>query len=234
MSTGKDGKKKTVMRTRGYRFRLYPLEVQVIALLACGYNARALWNLLHSWWLVVADNRFPPTAVIEQVIREARKQDFPWLKTLAAQSCQAVRKQYVDSWFKHKKDRKNVGKPQFKPRSNILSFPVPQGRDLNVTKVSKKWSSVQIPLIGRVLFRQHRTIRGTIKNATVTKETDGLWYISFTTEEERPIPNQKRRSARPTVGIDRGIVVPLQYSDRNPTPRNPVRPSLTDVQRKLV
>lgn len=213
MSKGKDTKKKTVTRTRGYRYRLYPSETQNIALLASGHNTRALWNLLHAWWTVVADNRFPTTDIIEKTIREARTQDYPWLKALSAQSCQAVRKQYVDAWYKHKKDPKNVGKPKYKPRSNTLSFTIPQGRDLNVSKVSQKWSTVQIPLVGRVQFRQHRAIRGTIKNATVVKEADGLWYISFTTEEERPVPNQKKRYARPTVGVDRGIVVPLQYSD---------------------
>jgi len=43
---GKNGKedKATVTHTRGYRYRLYPDQTQTDALLASGYNARALWK----------------------------------------------------------------------------------------------------------------------------------------------------------------------------------------------
>ena len=58
---------------------------------------RALWNLIHEWWLM--SNR-PLRRVsrsdLDAAVRQARR-DLPWLAELPAQAAQAVAKRYVES-----------------------------------------------------------------------------------------------------------------------------------------
>ncbi len=83
-----------------------------------------------------------------------------------------------------------------------------QGREVEVRKLSGKWSAVRLPKIGWVKFRDTRPLRGALKNATVTLDALG-WRVSFACE----IEHVALANICPSVGIDRGVANTLTLSN---------------------
>lgn len=100
-----------------------------------GHAARALWNLLHSWWTMASENRRVSLADADIAIRQARK-DIPWLADLPAQAAQQVLKAYFRAWQNCWAGR--AGPPRFKARLRTrMCVEVPQGRDLNIERLTR-------------------------------------------------------------------------------------------------
>lgn len=192
---------------RGIKFRLYPTPEQAEALQTQGHAARAMWNLLHDWWTWGGRSRRPSLTLADKAIRQARK-DIPWLAGLPAQAAQQVLRQYHRAWVNCWEGRAET--PRFKSRvRSKMTVDLPQGRDLNITRLSGRWSIVKVPKVGVVRFRAHRPIPGKVTGARVVREANG-WHIVLRAhwEQDDPAPH-----TGPTVGIDRGVVVPLALSD---------------------
>ncbi|MFF5074483.1 hypothetical protein ACFY2R_25555, partial [Micromonospora olivasterospora] len=121
----------------GYVRRLAPTAEQAAALDIQGHAARAMWNLLHGWWTWGGGrDRRPTLKQADEAIRQARK-DIPWLADLPAQAAQQVLKTYVRAWRNCWEGRASV--PEFKARlRSRMSVDVPQGRDLAITRLSRR------------------------------------------------------------------------------------------------
>lgn len=191
------------------RFRLYPTPAQEQALLAQGHGARAIWNLLHEWFLVSGENTRVSWKDCDAVVRQARK-DIPWIKAVPAQAAQQVIKTYSRAWVSFWSGV--TDKPDYHARSGKLSIDVPQARDLNWTRDSRKWSRAKLPLVGRVKIRQHRAIpaKATVTGARVVREPDGSWFIALRIRKDIHV---KTAPMEPLVGIDRGVTIPLALSN---------------------
>lgn len=216
---------------RGIKFRLCPTPEQAAVLEGQAHAARTMWNLLHDWWTWGGRSRRPNVTLADKAIRQARK-DIDFLGALPAQAAQQVLKQYHRAWVNCWEGR--AGAPTFKSRARSrMSVDAPQASKLKVVRLSRRWSTVNIPKIGTVRFRSHRPIPGTVTGARVVREANG-WHIVFRThwEQDNPTPH-----AGPTVGIDRGIKVPLALSDgtnlTHPGWSNPKEPErLVRLERK--
>lgn len=194
---------------RGMRYRLYPTPEQAEVLEEQGHAARSLWNLLHDWWTWGGRHRRPTLKQADEAIRQARK-DIDWLGVLPAQAAQQVLKHYVRAWGNFFEGRAKP--PRFKSRiRSRMVIDIPQGRDLAVAVLSRRWVTVKVPKVGVVRVRAHRPIPGSLTGARLVRDADG-WHIVFRAawEQSDPAPH-----ARPSVGIDRGIAVPLALSDGN-------------------
>ncbi|POX51542.1 transposase [Streptomyces sp. Ru71] len=180
------------------------------------HAARALWNLLHELF-TIAGARRPPFSRMDSEIRWARA-NVDWLAVLPAQAAQAVLKTYRRSWLNCWEGRSSA--PTYKSRARAVpAVDVPQGRDLHVARVHRRWGMVNIPKIGRVRFRWTRDLPGVTRSGPAGRITgarlikDALgWHIVFRAECKTPAPNKPTRDA-PHVGIDRGVAVPLALSD---------------------
>ncbi|MFJ6482251.1 RNA-guided endonuclease InsQ/TnpB family protein [Streptomyces sp. NPDC091682] len=178
------------------------------------HAARTMWNLLHAWWqLMPKDERTLVNA--DAAIRQARK-DIDFLAVLPAQAAQAVLKTYFQAWKNCWEGRADA--PNFKGRfRSVMSVDIPQGRDLNITRVHRRWGVVNIPKLGRVRFRWTKDLpvgKGAngdnrITGARLVKDALG-WHIAFRVQTlgRKPEPH-----AGPEVGIDVGVTVPLALSD---------------------
>lgn len=197
-------------RERGVRFRLYPDDSQRLVLEGQGHGCRALWNALHEWARMAFENRRFDLKAADAAVRQARK-DIPWLKAVPAQAAQQVLKAYVQA------NRNFWGgtheAPVFKRRSGWHGIDIPQARDLKIVTESRKWSSLNVPLAGRIRFRQHRAIAGQITGARIIGEPDGKWFLVLRTKKTARAVNPGKATRRPCVGIDRGVAVPLALSD---------------------
>ncbi|MGW5969254.1 RNA-guided endonuclease InsQ/TnpB family protein [Streptomyces sp. NPDC055186] len=203
-------------RQFGHRARLALAPAQVRLVDAQAHAARATWNLVHDFWTMTPKCRRSLRAA-DEAIRQARK-EIDWLAVLPAQAAQAVLKTYHQAWKNCWEGR--ADEPNFKARfRTVMSVDIPQGRDLQIKRVHRRWGMVNIPKVGRIRFRWTKDLPvGTyadkdnrITGARLVKDALG-WHIAFRVQtlEPRPEPHQG-----PEVGIDAGVNLPLALSDGN-------------------
>jgi putative transposase len=203
-----------VQRQFGHRARLgLPVALSVKAD-AQAHAARTLWNLLHMWWQMMPKEQ-RTLAHADAAIRQARR-DIDFLAELPAQAAQAVLKAYFQAWKNCWEGRTDA--PNFKARfRSVMSVDIPQGRDLNIVRVHRRWGLVNVPKLGRVRFRWTKDLPvgrrantgDRITGARLVKDALG-WYIAFRVQSMEPAPEPH---LGPEVGIDMGITVPLALSD---------------------
>jgi putative transposase len=183
---------------------------------AQGHSARTTWNPLHDSWTMTPKCRRDLKAA-DEAIRQARE-EIDWLGLLPAQAAQAVLKTYFQAWRNCWEGR--AEEPTFKSRRHaVMAVDIPQGRDLNIVRINRRWGEVQIPKIGRVRFRWTKDLPvgkradadNRITGARLVKDCLG-WHIAFrvTAMEPRTTPH-----TGPEVGIDFGVNIPLALSDGN-------------------
>lgn len=201
-------------RRAGHRARLAVSPAQAVKLDEQAHAARALWNLLHDWWTMMPREKRSLEAA-DAAIRQARK-EIDWLAVLPAQAAQAVLKTYFQAWRNCWEGR--AGAPRFKARSrSVMAVDIPQGRDLNLVRVHRRWGMVNIPKLGRVRFRWTRDLpvgkradmEHRVTGARLVKDALG-WHIVLRIETLEPTPD---RHPGPEVGIDAGVCVALALSD---------------------
>ncbi|MFI7632753.1 RNA-guided endonuclease InsQ/TnpB family protein [Nonomuraea sp. NPDC049400] len=199
-------------RSRAHVARLDLDARQSAVLDGQAHNARVLWNLLHEFF-TFRQGRFASLAQCDEAIRVARK-EIDWLKDLPAQAAQAVLKTYRQAWVNFFNADHPARRPTFKSRlRSRMAVDVPQGRDLNITRINRRWGAVNIPKLGRVRFRWTKDLPGVTKGgpdgkitgARLVKQTGG-WHIVFRTQTMQP-PTAPHQG--PPTAIDRGITVPL-------------------------
>ncbi|WP_328843103.1 RNA-guided endonuclease InsQ/TnpB family protein [Streptomyces sp. NBC_00258] len=178
------------------------------------HAARTMWNCLHAWWQMMPKEK-RTLGHADAAIRQAR-QDIDFLAVLPAQAAQAVLKTYFQAWKNCWDGRADA--PSFKARCRTaLTVDVPQGRDLNIVRVHRRWGMANLPKIGRVRFRwtkglpvgKHADKENRITGARLVKDPLG-WHIAFRIQTLEPVPEPH---LGPQVGIDVGITVPLALSD---------------------
>lgn len=203
-------------RQFGHRARLALTPAQARGIDDQAHAARTTWNLLHDWWTMLPKDKRSLVAA-DTAIRQARK-EIGWLAVLPAQAAQAVLKTYVQAWKNCWCNRADA--PNFKSRiRSTMSVDIPQGRDLNIVRVHRRWGMVNIPKVGRIRFRWTKDLPvgkrankdNRITGARLIK--DALdWHIAFRVQtlETKPEPHQGAE-----VGIDAGVNLPLALSDGN-------------------
>ncbi|MDX3521423.1 transposase, partial [Streptomyces scabiei] len=198
----------------GHRARLALSPAGVRAADDQAHAARTMWNLLHAWWRMMPKEK-RTLGHADAAIRQARR-DIDFLAVLPAQAAQAVLKTYFQAWKNCWEGRADA--PNFKGRfRTVMSVDIPQGRDLNVTRVHRRWGMVNIPKVGRVRFRWTRDLpvgkragaENRITGARLVKDVLG-WHLAFRVQTlgVKPEPH-----TGPDVGIDVGVTVPIALSD---------------------
>ncbi|MFZ3500191.1 RNA-guided endonuclease InsQ/TnpB family protein [Streptomyces sp. 5.8] len=203
-----------VKRQLGHRARLALSPAGVLKTDGQAHAARTMWNCLHAWWqMMPKDKRTLVNA--DAAIRQARE-GIDFLAVLPAQAAQAVLKTYFQAWKNCWDGRADA--PNFKGRfRSVMSVDIPQGRDLNIVRVHRRWGMANVPKVGRVRFRwtkglpvgKHADGENRITGARLVKDAQG-WHIAFRVQalEVKPEPHQG-----PDVGIDVGVTVPIALSD---------------------
>ncbi|MEV4530900.1 transposase [Streptosporangium sp. NPDC049304] len=201
-------------RQFGHRARLVLTAAQVRLIDDQAHAARTMWNLLHEWWTMLPKHK-RSLAAADAAIRQARK-DIDWLAVLPAQAAQAVLKTYFQAWKNRWDGRADA--PTFKARlRTVMGVDIPQGRDLHLQRVHRRWGMVNIPKVGRVRFRWTKDLPvgkkagadNRITGARLVKDALG-WHIALRVQTLEPKPQPH---TGPDVGIDAGVNIPLALSD---------------------
>ena len=85
---------------------------------------------------------------------------------------------------------------------------------MRTRRASKYWSELYIPKVGWVCYRYTRPLKGRIRNATITLEPDGTWWVGYQLEQrERPIIEEKKAPRETTCGVDLGVAITAATSN---------------------
>jgi putative transposase len=126
-------------------------------------------------------------------------------------------KHYRQAWANFFDPELPAERPKRKTRSRArMAIDAPQARDLQITRVNRRWGAVNLPKVGRVRFRWTKDLPGLTKGSPAGRitgarlvKTAGRWDIVFRTEVHLSAPTPHTGAK---VGVDRGITVPLALS----------------------
>lgn len=206
------------------KYKLYLNKSQAIILEKYQNHCRLIWNLALAQRLDYWDrakthgvesykSQYRPISEFGQSKELTQlKKEFDFLyETPAGTLCNVLTA--LDLSFKLffsnlKKNKDLAGKPRFKRKGDSIALKFKDARSYPITKLSgDNYSRVTLPKIGSVRFREHKDVKGIVKNCMVKKETDG-WYITMTVETDVVFNS----NAIGKVGIDMGVAHTMTLS----------------------
>ena len=198
------------MQYRGYVYKLEPTKEQEALFEQYAGVCRLIWNLaleqrLNHWRNFKAlTGRHISYASQCRELTELRK-EYDYIQKISIESLQEVLKG-LDTAFKEYFDGRK-GLPKFKNKDDHRVNFAFRASTLQIKLLNKRWAKVKFPKIGWVKFRVTRDVRGEIYRATLSK-TDSGWAVSLDCKFDEELVDNGL-----TVGIDRGVTVPIMLSD---------------------
>lgn len=208
---------------KSYKFRFYPNEQQQQALLVDMNAAHSLWNHMIFASRIAYDGS---KSFIDYHKTLTHLQELPEFSYLAEANRNALTQKLRDletaysNFFrklKQGKSFKEAGLPKFKSKkfkSLTIRYPL-DSRTIDKQLLAGKAPTVYsqgewikpTKQVGRITFNWTRIPKGIPKMITITKRTNGSWWLSFSVEEE--VSQQEIQSLKTglSVGIDFGIKV---------------------------
>jgi putative transposase len=156
------------------------------------------------------------------------KKECEWLKEVNSQSLQVALMNLDAAYLRFFKGQNDF--PKFKKKSSGGSFNIPQNVILGCDKlvIPKFKEGIDIVL--------HRAIKGTIRQATISRTPTGKYFVSILCETGEAIKPKAKIKENTTVGIDLGIKTYIVSSDGkefdNPKFLRKAQSKLKYVQRK--
>lgn len=197
------------MILRGFRYKLAPTPEQEVLFRQFAGVCRLVYNLAleqrrEGWRQFERQTGQRLNYVAQARELTALRREFDWIAAVS-QTCQQQALRDLDKAFAN--FFKGVARYPTPRRKNVNDSFRFQGREVEMKRLSGKWSAVRLPKIGWVKFRDTRPMRGTLKNATLSLDALG-WHVSFAREIEHVAP----ANICPCVGIDRGVANTLSLS----------------------
>lgn len=179
-----------------YRLDTHPKTEQLMS--QYSGNCRYLWNKALEINLYHLENKHPILwyQELDWFCKLWKKSEqYHFLTLSPAQTLQQTLMQ-LERAFKDGFDKNQPLKkiPTFKKKGERDSFTLPQGFKIEGKRIF-------LPKIGWLNFRKSRTIKGTPKNVTVSKQGK-YWFVSVQVEIERTEPVHPSTSI---VGVDMGV-----------------------------
>jgi putative transposase len=197
------------MQFRGYTYALRPTAEQAVLFDQFAGVCRLVWNLALDQRINHWRNYQATTGDNLNYVTQAReltklRAEVDFVRAVPQQSQQRTLKALDEAFRRAWKGL--AGYPQFKRKgvNDAFSF---VGRAVRVEKINRRWSRVKLPKIGWVKFRDTRAMQGDIAEAAIVRTALG-WQISIGCKlvaDLAMVPG--------SVGIDRGVTIPLMLSD---------------------
>ncbi|SJM90866.1 RNA-guided endonuclease InsQ/TnpB family protein [Crenothrix polyspora] len=194
---------------KAFKFRLNTnpeIEQKLLEFSGC---CRFVWNKVLSLNLYRLENNMPIMWKGELsfwLTLWKKSDEYSFLKDCHSQPLQQTIDQ-LERAFKDCFDKNQPNKrlPRFKKKGKSDSFRYPQG-----FKIDQESSTIFLPKIGIVKYRNSRRIVGAPKNVTVSRK-GGHWYVSIQTEYETA--HDPIHPSASGVGIDMGVIQFATLSD---------------------
>lgn len=184
---------------KSYKYRIYPTNLQTELINKHIGSVRFLYNLaLETKQIAYAGNRINLSRYDLQVQLKDLKNELTWLRDINSQSLQVALMNLDAAYLCFFKGQNNFPKFKSKNRSR-QSFNVPQNVKLvdNRLVIPKFKKGIKIII--------HRKIKGTIKNAIISRTPTGKYFASILVDTNTKIPNKALIEEKTTIGVDLGI-----------------------------
>jgi len=210
------------VNNRAYKFRLYPNKFQEDLLQKHFGHCRFIYN----HFLEVKIKHYKETKKTITWVDLANqlpqlKIQFPWLTEIGSQSLQQSIRNLDNAYTAF--FRSGVGFPKFKNKhKSKKSFIVPQTN--NNIKLDYQSNKLTIPKFlnqkskdNRIKCVLHRQIPidEIIKQATISQDKDGKYYVSILVEVNKSFLTKPDRNRNDAIGIDFGVKTFLTLSNGN-------------------
>ena len=188
---------------QAYKFRIYPTAEQQTYFAGAFGCCRWFWN----YSLNLCQQTYKDTgkglsrSAIQGLLPNLKK-EYPWLTNAYSQSLQVVALN-LSSAYKNFFDKRGSF-PSFKSKHGRQSISYPQN-------VKVGTSSIKLPIIGEVHCVIHRTLDGTVKTVTISKNTDGKYYASILVDDGLETPESEANGK--AIGLDVGLIDFVVTSD---------------------
>lgn len=208
------------MNNKAYKFRLYPNKSQEDLLQKHFGHCRFIYN----HFLAVKIKHYKETKKTITWVDLANqlpqlKIEFPWLSEVGSQSLQQSIRNLDNAYTAF--FRSGTGFPKFKSKHKSRnSFIVPQTN--NNIKLDYQSNRLIIPKFLKLKSKDnsikcvlHRQISNdeVIKQATVSQDKDGKYYVSILVEANKSFPIKIERDRTKAIGIDFGVKTFLTLSN---------------------
>jgi putative transposase len=188
------------MSKQAYKFRLYPTKKQVQALTSTLDRCRELYNAAlqerrDAYRMVGKSITYYDQANQLPDIKEIREE----YKDIHSQVLQDVLRKIdktFQAFFARCKRGEIPGFPRYKGKGHFDSFTYPQA-GFSLMHDNR----VCLSKIGSIKVKVHREIKGTIKTATIKRESD-CWFVVFVCE----VKSEPLEVSDKVVGIDLGLL----------------------------
>jgi putative transposase len=107
------------------------------------------------------------------------------------------------NFFRRCKEGEKPGHPRYRAFDRYDSFGI--GRvAVEPADLEGRSGYVHVPKIGRVRFKQHRMMHGTVRDVTIRRDARGRWFVQISCDVGAAPPKRAVRVDR-TTGIDLGL-----------------------------
>ena len=191
---------------KAYKYRLYPTVEQKEILAQHFGNCRWFYN----YALNLAQQTYRETGLglsrnAIQSLLPSLKKEYEWLGLCYSQCLQVVALN-LSTAYKNFFEKRG-GYPRYKSKPGKQSISYPQ-------KVKIEGDYLKFPgKVGLVYCRFTLNFEGTIKTATISKNTSDKYYVSILVDDEKELPTPSTKGK--AIGIDVGITDIAVTSDGN-------------------
>jgi len=194
------------MMLKAFKYKLEPTKEQTILLNKHIGASRFVFNLaLETKQIAYVGNKVNLSCFALHRQLTELKTECEWLKEINSQSLQQSITNLDKAYTAFFKGQNSF--PTFKKKSNGGSFNIPQNVILENNKliIPKFKKGIDIVL--------HRTIKGEIRQATISRTPTGKYFVSILCETGELIKSKPTIKESTTVGIDLGIKTFIVTSD---------------------
>ncbi len=189
------------MTYRGYKYRLYPNAEQRAYFARCFGATRYCYNYcVRQYDAACAAGVQLSGFDIGSRLRE-HLQDVKWMADVDSEIKDSAPHRFdigLMKFKRHEANRPHEHKKGDRPDISYTTY----GDSI---KIDFKHDLVQLPKIGILRARLHRSFDGEICSATVKREGDGRYYISLNVNVGETAAPKKPHTAEGTVGVDVGL-----------------------------
>lgn len=188
------------MAYRGYKYRLYPNAEQRAYFARCFGATRYCYNFcVREYDAACAAGVQLSGFDIGSRLRE-HLQDVKWMADVDYEIKESAPRRFDNALMKFKRHEANRPREHKKGERPSVSYTTG-----GAVRVDFKHDLVQLPKIGILHARLHRSFSGDIVSATIKREADGNYYISLTVSSDIPAVPLKPHTEAGTVGVDVGL-----------------------------
>lgn len=191
---------------KAFKYSILPTKEQCVLLSKHIDSVRFIYNLaLETKQIAYASKQVNLTRYDLQKQLTDLKKECEWLNEVNSQSLQVALMNLDAAYLRFFKGKNEF--PKFKKKTARKSFNVPQNVLLMGSKliIPKFKEGIEIIL--------HRPIKGTIRQATISRTPTGKYFVSILCETGEAIKPKAKIKESTTVGIDLGIKTYLVSSD---------------------